>query len=89
MGGLGVSLGATAIAMSFTGANCQLADNRVACQHFWADHFFSPMLFMHALPLMTVPAWYGLRMAFRPAGVQISLATNLEGLPGFRVNGLF
>jgi hypothetical protein len=89
VGGLGVSLGATAIALSFTAANCQLGDDRVACQHFWADHFFSPMLFMHALPLMAVPASYGLRMAFRPAGVQISMTTNVEGLPGLNVRGVF
>lgn len=89
VGGLGVSLGATAIALSFTGANCQLGDNRVACQHFWADHFFGPMLLLSALPLMTVPAAYGLRMAFRPAGVQISMTTNVEGLPGLNLRGVF
>jgi hypothetical protein len=89
VGGVGVSLGATAIALSFTGANCQLGDDRVACQHFWADHFFTPMLLMHALPLMTVPACYALRMAFRPAGVQIAMAPSLDGLPGLSVRGVF
>jgi hypothetical protein len=89
VGGIGVSLGATAIALSFTTSNCQLGDNRVACQHFWSDHFFGPLLFMHALPLISVPAWYGLRMAFRPAGVQLSLSTSVQGLPGLNLQGIF
>jgi hypothetical protein len=89
VGGIGVSLGAAAIALSFTGSNCRLGDTRVACQHFWADHFFGPLLFLHALPLMTVPAWYGLRMAFRPVGVELSLSTSVEGLPGLNVHGVF
>jgi hypothetical protein len=89
VGGIGVSLGATAIALSFTTSNCQLGDDRVSCQHFWSDHFFGPLLFMHALPLITVPAWYGLRMAFRPAGVELSMSTSVEGLPGLNLQGVF
>lgn len=88
-GGLGVSLGATAIALSVTTANCEIGETRVTCQHFWADHFFGPLLLLHALPLITVPAWYALRMAFRPAGVQISFSTSVEGLPGLSLHGEF
>jgi hypothetical protein len=87
VGAIGVSIGATAVALSFTTSNCQLGDDRVSCQHFWADHFFGPMLFMHALPLMTVPAWYGLRMLVRPANVQLSMSVG--GLPGLNVRGEF
>jgi hypothetical protein len=87
IGGIGVSIGATAIALSFTESNCQLGDNRVSCQHFWADHFFGPMLFLQALPLMTVPAWYGLRMLVRPANVQISMSVG--GMPGLNLRGEF
>ncbi|HKU45051.1 MAG TPA: hypothetical protein VJR89_43125, partial [Polyangiales bacterium] len=71
VGVLGLGVGATAIALSFTVSDCQLGDDRVSCQHFWSDHFFGPMLFLHALPLMSVPLWYALRAEFRPAGVQI------------------
>jgi PEGA domain len=86
-GAIGVSLGATAIALSFTASNCELGDDRISCQNFWADHFFGPMLFMNAFPLMTVPAWYGLRMLVRPANVQISM--RVAGLPGLSVRGEF
>jgi hypothetical protein len=68
-------------------SNCELGDDRLSCQQFWGDHFFGPMLFMQALPLMTVPAWYGLRMLVRPANVQISMS--VAGLPGLNVRGEF
>ncbi|HKP61538.1 MAG TPA: hypothetical protein VJV78_32635 [Polyangiales bacterium] len=71
-GALGLGVGVTAVTLALTVSDCKLGDNRVGCQHFWADHFFGPMLFLQALPLMTVPLWYGLRVAFRPAGVQVS-----------------
>jgi hypothetical protein len=88
-GGLGAALGATAIALSFTESNCQLGDDRVSCQHFWGDHFFGPMLFMQALPLLTAPAWYGLRKAFRPKNVQITLNATIVGSPALNVRGVF
>lgn len=77
-GGLGAALGATALALSFTSTRCTIGDTRVECQRFWSDRQFGPFLFLHALPLLTVPVWYGLRMALRPSHVQI--AVNAGGL---------
>ena len=88
-GGLGLGVAVTAVALSLTVSDCKIGDERVSCQRFFADHYFGPMLFMHALPLLTVPLWYGFRVAFRPPHVQIALAAGVDGLPQLRLTGEF
>jgi hypothetical protein len=91
VGALGAATGLAALGVSMFGTHCDIADSRVVCQSFSADSTFGPLLALHALPLLAVPIAYAVRIALRPAAVEVSLQwTGVSAFgPGLSVAGRF
>lgn len=89
VGAFGLGLGAAALALALTNSDCTIGDPRVSCQRFTSDHYFAPLLAMHALPLITAPLWYALRVAVRPAPAEIGLTSDARGQLQITLRGQF
>jgi hypothetical protein len=91
VGALGAATGLVALGVGVLGTHCDIADPRLTCQSFSADSTFGPLLALHALPLLAVPLAYAVRIALRPAAVEVSLQwSGASALgPGLSVAGRF
>jgi hypothetical protein len=92
-GGLGTALGLLGLGFSQFGAKCKNGDDgtfAAECSRFQSDDLFGPMLALHALPLLSAPLAYAIRIWARPAAtVALSFETAPSGGALIRLRGAF
>ena len=75
--GFGTAVGLTGLAFALSGPHCGLhVEGEVfqsGCSRFTADSTFGPLLALHALPLLSMPLAYALRIWLRPSGVDVTM----------------
>jgi hypothetical protein len=71
VGAAGTAVAVTGFAVSIFGSHCQ-PRAAAPCDNFFADALFGPLLVLHAVPLMAVPAIYALRQWSAPASLEVN-----------------
>jgi hypothetical protein len=85
IGGLGVAVFATGIGYGIFERHCQptAGVTESGCRRFTADGTFGPLLALHGLPLLSVPATYLIRGWLRPSrGFQLSVEGGILSVQG-------
>jgi hypothetical protein len=82
IGGAGVAVAVTGIALGAFGTHCDIADTYRDCQAVTSDILFGPLLAVHALPLLSVPLVYALRSAFRNREVRVAVSWTGDAIHG-------
>ena len=81
LGGAGVAVGLTGIAFSVFGSHCGPRAGE-PCDGIFDDALFGPLVALHALPLLAVPATYALRLWGRAGDLEVRVEGSLVSLRG-------
>jgi hypothetical protein len=81
VGGAGVVLAGVGVGFAVAGSHCRLQSSE-PCRGVAADPLLGPLLVLHAIPLLAVPAIYGFRLWLRPSGMALSVEGSLISLRG-------
>jgi hypothetical protein len=78
LGGVGVALVVTAIALAVAETHCEVTDTLAVCQQAVSDPYFAPLLAIPALPFLTLPLFYAVRDRMVVSELKVALLPGLS-----------